>query len=161
MYCPKCGMAEQTAESYCRQCGTYLPDLTKPLVAITRPEEHVKANLILGAMTVVTSFALAILLYLFVLGLPGSQPAVFVMFGLLLAMGIWHIQTVWRSLLLRKHFKESRERREQAEVEIGGIAREGTQPALKQADFENFQPASVADRTTRELAEPQLSAKSK
>ncbi|MFZ1699252.1 MAG: hypothetical protein WBO10_13790 [Pyrinomonadaceae bacterium] len=28
MFCPKCGSAEQTPDSYCRQCGEWLPDLS-------------------------------------------------------------------------------------------------------------------------------------
>jgi hypothetical protein len=27
MFCPKCGSADQKAESYCRQCGEWLPDI--------------------------------------------------------------------------------------------------------------------------------------
>lgn len=27
MFCPKCGTADQTAESYCTRCGEWLPDL--------------------------------------------------------------------------------------------------------------------------------------
>jgi len=28
MFCPKCGAADQTPDSYCRQCGEWLPDLS-------------------------------------------------------------------------------------------------------------------------------------
>ena len=27
MFCPKCGVADQNAESYCRRCGEWLPDM--------------------------------------------------------------------------------------------------------------------------------------
>jgi len=33
MFCPKCGADEQSAESYCKRCGEWLPDLD----ALTRP----------------------------------------------------------------------------------------------------------------------------
>lgn len=33
MFCPKCGADGQTADSYCKRCGQWLPDLT----AIRRP----------------------------------------------------------------------------------------------------------------------------
>ena len=39
-------------KTYCRRCGNYLPDLTEP--AATTPEFHVKANLVLGLLTVLT-----------------------------------------------------------------------------------------------------------
>ena len=151
MFCPKCGKADQSPETYCRQCGVFLPDLSKPLVAITAPEQHVKANLVLGTMTVVTSFTLAILLYLFFLGLPEAPSVIYVMFGLLIAMGIWHIQTVWRSLLLKKHFKESKARREQTPDPGNPGIENDTNKLLEKADFDKYQPASVTDRTTRQL----------
>ena len=148
MFCPKCGKPDQSAETYCRQCGTFLPDLSKPLVAITKPEEHVKANLVLGSMTVLTSFTLAVLLYVFFFGLPEVPPVIYVMFGLLLAMGAWHIQTVWRSILLRRHF------RQKGSFDTRN-ANDGNNPnrQLGDANFELFHPASVTDRTTRQLAE--------
>jgi uncharacterized membrane protein YvbJ len=33
MFCPKCGADDQGAESYCKRCGEWLPDLD----AIRRP----------------------------------------------------------------------------------------------------------------------------
>ena len=33
MFCPKCGAADQSAESYCKLCGDWLPDVD----ALTRP----------------------------------------------------------------------------------------------------------------------------
>ncbi len=152
MFCPKCGRPDQSAETYCRNCGLFLPDISKTLVSITKPEQHVTANLILGSMTVVTSFTLAILLYVFFLGLPAAPPVIYVMFGLLLAMGIWHIQTVWRSLLLRRHFKEADGRKEA----FNSTAQIGTATSdlqLSEAQDGVFEPPSVVERTTRQLAE--------
>jgi hypothetical protein len=151
MFCPKCGNSDQSPETYCRQCGTYLPDLSRPLVAITKPEEHVKANIVLGSMTVITSFTLALLLYLFFLGLPESPPVIYIMFGLLLAMGIWHIQTVWRSVLLRRHFKEDRTRKDAFDEERV-LRSPDTNRKLASPNFDEFPPASVTDSTTRHLA---------
>ena len=151
MFCPKCGNAEQTPETYCRQCGTFLPDLSKPLVSITKPEQHVTANLVLGTMTVVTCLTLAILLSVFFIGRPESPPVIYVMFGLCLAMAAWHVQTVWRSVLLRKHFKESKKRKESFDSETLVEAPEANKQ-LSEPNFESFQPASVTDRTTRQLA---------
>ena len=33
MFCPKCGAADQSAESYCKRCGDWVPDVD----ALTRP----------------------------------------------------------------------------------------------------------------------------
>lgn len=155
MFCPKCGNAEQSPETYCRHCGTFLPDLSKPLVSITKPEQHVNANLVLGTMTVVTCLTLAVLLYVFFIGLAESPPVIYAMFGLLLAMAAWHVQTVWRSILLRKHFRENKKRKEAFDSETfidGGEANR----QLPEANFDSFQPASVTDRTTRQLASEKL-----
>ena len=152
MFCPRCGNPDQSPETYCRQCGIFLPDLSKPVIAITEPEQHVTANLVLGSMTVITSFTLAILLYLFFLGLPEAPSVIYLMFGLLIAMGAWHIQTVWRSMLLRKHFKDNKARREQVSGVENAITGNETGKILKEADFEPYQAASVTDQTTRQLA---------
>ena len=152
MFCPKCGKADQVTETYCRQCGTFLPDISKPLVSITKPEEHVKANLVLGSMTVITSLTLAVLLYFFFLGLAEAPSVIWVMFGLLITMAAWHIQTVWRSNLLRRHFNENKKRKES--FDTGNVVEgKNTDKHLGEANFEQFQPASVTDRTTRQLAE--------
>jgi hypothetical protein len=151
MFCPKCGKADQAEETYCRQCGTYLPDLSKPVIAAVTPEQHIKANVVLGSMTVVTCLTLAVLLYLFFLGLPEAPSVIYVMFGLLIAMAAWHVQTVWRSLLLRKHLIEKKVRREDPPTEGLGPT---TGKLLDQANFENVIPASVTDHTTKHLTEP-------
>ena len=72
MFCPKCGADGQTAESYCKRCGEWLPDLN----AIRRPGlfrkrtrdekirkmrvlEAVSAGLSLTAAAIVTSVLVA------------------------------------------------------------------------------------------------------
>ena len=152
MFCPKCGKSEKSAETYCRQCGTFLPDLSKPFVAITKPEEHVTANLVLGSMTVVTCLTLAVLLYAFFIGLKESPSVIYVMFGLLLAMAAWHIQTVWRSILLRRHFNVNKKRKESFDAG-NAIDYSDTGRQLNEANLEHFQPASVTDRTTTQFAD--------
>ena len=156
MYCPRCGKAEQLPESYCRQCGLFLPDLSKPLKRELPPEEHLKANTVLSVLTIITSFTLSILLFL-VLGFRSfTHPLIYVTAGLLLGMGGWHIQTLIRTQLLKKEWK-----RRTPLTEIQAAVPE-TQPAFKsastgnlldEADFENAVPASVTENTTRHLAE--------
>lgn len=151
MFCPKCGKSEQSAETYCRQCGVFLPDLSKPLKSPRPPEEHIKANTVLSAMTIIASFTLAILLYSILGFRPTTHPLIYVTAGLLIAMGIWHIQTLWRTLLLKKHLKENKR---PSTAELGGA--EITGKLLAEPDFENTVPASVTDRTTRHLAEAEI-----
>ena len=63
MFCPRCGKAEQLPETYCRQCGLFLSDLSKPAKRERPPEEHLRANKILNSLTIVVSFTLAIVRY--------------------------------------------------------------------------------------------------
>jgi hypothetical protein len=156
MYCPRCGKAEQLPESYCRQCGFFLPDLSKPVKREIPPEEHLKANTVLNSLTIIVSFSLSILLFAFFGSRWDTHPLIYVTMGLLLAIGGWHIQTFIRTHQLKKQWK-----RRTPLTEIQAASPE-TQPAFKsastaklldQADFENTVPASVTENTTRHLAE--------
>lgn len=150
MFCPKCGNADQSPETYCRKCGTFLPDLTKPLKGPIKPEEHVRVNLVFSVMTMVACFSLAALLYSILAFRDDTHWLIYATAGLLTAMGFWHTQTLWRSILLRRHFAKN--------VRMQDI--DGTPPAieklLNEADFENVVPASVIDHTTKHLSEKKI-----
>ena len=149
MFCPKCGNADQSPESYCRQCGTFLPDLDKKDKSRNTPEEHVKVNTVLSSLTIVTCFTLSVLLYTLVAFRENTHPLIYVTASLLLAMGIWHIQTLWRTILLRKYLKKSKPPNDSV-LETGAA----TGKLLEEADFENVVPASVTDHTTKHLTDP-------
>jgi len=152
MFCPKCGKSEQSPETYCRQCGTYLPDLSKSTKTPIKPEQHVKVNLVFSVMTLVACFALAILLYSTLAFRPDTHWLIYATAGLLTAMGFWHTQTLWRSILLRRHFKAS-QRPVPSEDEAQKVI---TDKLLSQPDFENMVPPSVTDRTTKHLVESKM-----
>ena len=156
MFCPRCGKAEQLPETYCRQCGLFLPDLSKPVKRELPPEEHLKANTVLSSLTIIASFTLSILLYAFFGFRSGTHPLIYVTAGLLIGIGAWHIQTFIRTQKLKKQWK-----RRAPLTEIQAALPE-TQPAFKsastaklldQADFADTLPASVTENTTRHLAE--------
>ncbi len=147
MFCPKCGNPDQSPETYCRRCGVFLPDLSKPSKTTT-PEDHVRANTALSAITILVSFTLAILIYLMLAFRPDTHPLIYVTAGLLIAIGAWHIQTLWRTLLLKKHLQKIKPPKEIA-LTAGAV----TGNLLEPADFENAVPPSVTERTTRHLSE--------
>jgi hypothetical protein len=163
MYCPRCGKAEQLPETYCRQCGLFLPDLSRPLKRELPPEDHLKANAVLSALTIITSFTLSILLWAFFGARSNTHPLIFVTAGLLIGIGAWHIQSLIRTQKLKKQWKR---RTPLTEIKT---ALDETRPAfeaastgklLDQADFADAIPASVTENTTRHLAEkpqPKLS----
>ena len=104
MFCPKCGKSDQIANSYCRQCGSFLPDFDKIKKREISPEEHLKINFVLNLMTAFVSITLAILLYSFFLGGENTHPLIYITAGFLTAMFFWQAQVFWRTLQLKKQF---------------------------------------------------------
>jgi hypothetical protein len=154
MFCPNCGKADQSPETYCRQCGNYLYDYDKPVKRRQTPEDHIKANAALNLMTAISSVTLSILLFSIFLGRPDTHPVIYVTAGFLLAITAWQIQTFWRTMLLRQHFKKQKNRAaDQPEnpAAASSIESPPTRAQLNEADFENFAPASVVERTTKKL----------
>src|SRR5262245_12262751 len=151
MFCPRCGKADQVPESYCRQCGFYLPDLSKSLKRVSPPEEHLKANTILSVMTVVASFTLSLLLFL-ILGFRSfTHPLIYATAGILLAIGGWHIQTLIRTMLLKKQWKRRVPLAEAqaTPLEFKSVA---TGKLLDHPNLDGAIPASVTEHTTRHLS---------
>ena len=156
MFCPKCGKADQQPETYCRQCGNYLNDFDKPAKKRTTPEQHLTANTVLSLMTAVTSLTLAILLYSYYLGKPDTPAIIYATAGFLTAMTAWQIQTFWRSLLLRKHFKKQKpESANQlsGSNELQYVPAMLTKELLNEADLSNIVSNSVTENTTKNLIE--------
>ena len=89
MYCPRCGKAEQLSETFCRQCGLFLPDLSKAFKRELAPEDHLNANTVLNSLTIIVSFILSFLLFAVV---PDKHPLIYATAGILIAIGAWHIQ---------------------------------------------------------------------
>ena len=153
MYCPRCGKAEQAPETFCRQCGLFLPDLSKPFKRELPPEDHLKANTVLNTLTIIVSLTLSFLLFSVV---PKTHPLIYVTAGLLIAIGGWHIQTLIRTQKLKKQWKR-RTPLNQTDAVLPKTEREfksaSTAKLLDQADFGNTVPASVTESTTRHLVE--------
>lgn len=151
MYCPRCGKAEQAPETFCRQCGLFLPDLSKPLKRELPPEDHLKANTVLNALTIIVSFTLSILLFALK---PGTHPLIYATAGILIAIGAWHIQTLIRTVKLKKQWQR-RTPLNEAKVDFSETAQTfksaSTAKLLDQADFANAVPTSVTESTTRHL----------
>jgi hypothetical protein len=153
MYCPRCGKADQTPETFCRQCGLFLPDFSKPGKRELPPEDHLKANTVLNALTVFVSFTLSFLLFAIV---PDKHPLIYATAGILIAIGAWHIQTFIRTQKLRQQWKR---RTPLSDIESDLPATEravksaSTAKLLDEADLANAVPASVTEHTTRHLVE--------
>lgn len=151
MFCPNCGKADQLENTYCRQCGKFLPDFAKLKRRETTPEDHLKANSVLNLMTAIVSLTLAILLYYFYLGKDDTPVLIYITAGFLTAMFAWQVQTFWRTLLLKKQIaKPKRAEAEQKPKEFESVP---TNELLNEADFSDTVPASVVEYTTKNLQE--------
>ncbi len=154
MFCPKCGKSEQTPETYCRQCGIYLTDYTKPFKKKIQPEEHLQVNTVLSLMSAVVSLTLAILLHIYFWGKGDTPIIIYITAGFMMAMFFWQAQTFWRTLLLKKHFKK-RNINEKSSTEEKNEPRvfvaKPTNELLNEADLSNIVPTSVTENTTKSL----------
>lgn len=151
MFCPKCGKADQVEETYCRQCGVFLPDLTKAVKREASPEENLKVNTVLTLMTVIVCFSLALLLYIFLGFRPETPILIYLTAGLLIAMGGWHIQTFIRTRQLRRQWKRGHRPIETGEGKPATQVTGSDAKQLEQADMHDAVPASVTESTTRHL----------
>lgn len=150
MFCPNCGKSDQKETTYCRQCGTFLPDFDKLKTREISPEEHLKVNSVLNLMTAVVSITLAILLYSFFLGGENTHPVIYITAGFLTAMFFWQAQVFWRTRQLKKHFPNSKNLKDDARIK-NEIESAKTKELLNDADVRDGVPSSVTEKTTKNL----------
>ncbi len=156
MFCPKCGNADQRPESYCRQCGIFLPDIEKLKKKEIPPEQHIQVNSVLSLMTAIASGVLTILLHAFFTGKPGTPVLIYVTIGFLTAMFFWQVQTFWRTRQLKKHFPK-RKNHGQSDAESVDtnplVESVTTRGLLNEPGFNTAVPPSVIENTTKHLGE--------
>lgn len=150
MFCPNCGKADQIVNSYCRQCGKFLPDFDNLKKRETSPEEHLKVNVVLNIMSGVVSITLAILLYTFFLGRENTPPIIYITAGFLTAMFAWQVQVFIRNQKLKKHIPRTNKAAVEYENEKVLEAAK-TKELLNEADLKDYVPASVTEYTTKNL----------
>jgi hypothetical protein len=159
MFCPNCGKGEQTSNSYCRNCGEFLPDLTKKKLGMQpfggeTPEEQIRTNLILNLLSALVSLTLAISLYATFLGKDAGQ-LIYLTAAFLLAMSAWQFSTCIIGLKLRKNFNKRREgvvsTESNAETQTQ-FKTAKTKELLNEADFRDVAPPSVTENTTKILS---------
>jgi hypothetical protein len=152
MFCPNCGNADQTENSYCRKCGEFLPNLKKPLknsFGGETPQENVRAISSLSLIASVASLLVAVWMYAtnhsvpFVLHLAAA---------VLLCNAFWNLSNFYivRKLAARLNLKRS-ESIEQPQI-LPENKSDSSQILLPKADTNEFiTPDSVTENTTRKL----------
>lgn len=160
MFCPKCGKADQTLNTYCRQCGEFLPDHSVKKRGFTMggdtPEQQIRVNLILNFLSGAVSLILAILLYATFWNQPGTSQVIYLTAAFLLAMCGWQFSTFRVGLKLRKTFAARKNTGEVETIKPFGendLPSAKTAPLLNEADMTNVVSASVTENTTKHLSE--------
>ncbi|CAN5282677.1 hypothetical protein BH10ACI1_BH10ACI1_21370 [soil metagenome] len=154
MFCPKCGNADQQSDTFCRKCGTFLPDFDKVKKKEISPEEHLNANCVLVLMSAVVSLTLSILLYAFFLGKEDTPILIYITAGFLTVMFFWQAQTFWRTVLLKRQLKKRNPQptaENAADESNPPVKAVKTRELLNEADLKDAVPASVVENTTRKL----------
>ena len=154
MFCPKCGKADQKENSYCRQCGTFLPDFDKISQRETTPEQQIKISSTLNFLSALLSLILTILLHIFYTGKEGTPVLIYVVIGFLTANFFWQVQAFWRTLKLKKQFPprniETFKTEKQSDKPILADPLT-TEKLLPEPDLSDLVPVRVVEKTTKNL----------
>lgn len=150
MFCPRCGVADQTPDSYCRQCGEWLPDLSSGRIGgrfgTTSREQKIRKMRILQFVSIGMSLAATAIVVTFLAS--GRDPE---MLGIAALFGF--LVTVYQVITLVLGYKvlAPKQEREQAPVSRIDSAPNHALRAANTAEF--IKPDSVVENTT-ELLDP-------
>ena len=153
MFCPKCGAVDQNADSYCKRCGEWLPDidaLTRPGFGLFRKrtrEEKIRKMRILEALSAALSLTSAAIIFS-VIASGSNRQLLFLaaMCGVIVAG--YQIANFYLGYNLQRKIDQSREDNS-ANVSLPDENRVGQ---LNSADtFRSAQMQSVVDDTTKLL----------
>lgn len=151
MFCPKCGKGEQTANSFCRQCGEWLPDMNsvnRRGIAKMSPAKSAKLMLIFSIMCAALALAMAIILgATFGGGKDKMIPPIAVVFVFSILIAAWQIVNSVVGFQLYQHFKRGKNN----SSETNELAAPATPNALTAADTNQFIRPSVVEHTTERL----------
>ena len=156
MFCPQCGNGNQEPETFCRQCGRFLPDFEKLKGKEITPEEHLKANSVLSLMSAIVSATLAILLHAFFTGKENTPVLIYVTAGFLTVMFFWQAQTFWRTMQLRKQLpkRRAREKANPYPLDTNPLSEsDKAKGLLREPDASDAVQSSVVENTTLYLGE--------
>ena len=164
MFCPNCGKSEQSADSYCRNCGQFLTDMSGKSYLINKilggstPDTQVKVNLTINIATTLIS----ILLLGFLNGYYDSlyertgqspPPVIYLVYIFLGLVSAWQFLSFLINLRLQRKLSGRGQAIAPAEqsVDQEAVSHGATQKSLPEANFEGIAPASVVEDTTKIL----------
>lgn len=164
MFCPNCGKGEQTPDTYCRNCGEVLTDLSdrfsliNKMLGIETAEKQVNVNLIVNLVTAIVSALLLVFLNGYFDGhytrtQESAPPIIYLVYLFLGLVAVWQ----FISFIIALNLKSKLSGRKGIKTSTDSIATENTissaetREFLPPADTENIVPDSVTDNTTKLL----------
>jgi hypothetical protein len=166
MYCPNCGTAGQTPDTYCRNCGAFLTDfasgnasLVSRILGANTPEKRVNVGLAFDVLTLIFSSLLLIFLFGYFDGRytrtgESPPPIIYFVYVFLGAVALWQLLSLIVGVSHKNKLSGRRESEAPTNSETMKTAElnETTQNRLPPADFENVVvPLSVTENTTKHL----------
>lgn len=151
MFCPKCGAKDQSAESYCKRCGEWLPDvdaMVGPSLFRTRTrEEKIRKMRVLEAVSAGLSLMTAAIIISVLAG--GADPQLLFLAALCcLFVAAYQVINFYLGHKLQERIAQSRSNRTNSL-----IAGEERVAKLNPVDTSSFvNRASVVENTTENLA---------
>ncbi len=150
MFCSKCGAADQTADSYCRQCGEWVADPNRRRGRFGRTSRESKINKmrVLQIVSIGLSLASTFIIISFLNGGDIDSLKIAALFGFLVAVYQIIALMLGRKVLSPNHENDGTASQQ---IKILPVAHENILNAADTGEF--VTPASVIENTT-ELLEP-------
>lgn len=146
MFCPNCGKPDQNENSYCRQCGQFLADLRRTGFGGITPRQNVNSITILSAIGAIVSLLSALWMYYTRFSIP---IVVYLGAAVLLCNAAWHVSNIFTVRKLASRITRNSKGSEEEDQTV--IQDSGARDLLNPADMSDHIPASVTEKTTRNL----------
>jgi hypothetical protein len=152
MFCPKCGADAQSAESYCKRCGEWLPDID----ALVRPglfrkptrEDKIRKMRVLEAVSAGLSLISAAIIISILAG-GGDTQLLFLAAFCCLLVAAYQVVNFYLGYKLHQRVDQSR-----AGTDVIGAETEKGVRVLRSADATPFVGGHSVIENTTELLEP-------
>ena len=155
MFCPNCGQSDQKAETYCRQCGEFLPNVSgvNSFIPFQKPEEQFNITLVLNFLSSFAGFVMAILLYIFNGRGENVHWSVFAAASILFCISVWQGVSFYNNWNLKKRYNQKNIDSIDLDAEMTKDLQDKNKEALPEPDFEDIVPPSIVEKTTKDLKE--------
>lgn len=165
MFCPNCGNADQSPDTYCRNCGVFLTNLPGDASLMNRilgsntPEKRVNVGLAFDVLTLIFSSLLLIFLFGYFEGRytrtgEAAPQIIYCVYAFLGLTAIWQLLSLIVGVSHKNKLRGRRkdETSEHSETMKTAELKETAQNRLPPAEFENaVAPPSVTEITTKHL----------